>query len=373
MRIETLAVHAGHEVDPASGAVTPPIFLSTTYAREADGSYRAGFVYSRYANPNRGALERCLAVLEGGVCAAAFSSGSAATMTLLQALGAGAHVVLPDDAYFGSIKLAREVFGPWGVEVSTIDMTDLDVVRQAMRPNTKLVWVETPSNPLLRIVDVAAIAKIAHDAGAVCAVDNTWGTPVLQRPLDLGADISMHSTTKYIAGHSDVLGGALIFRQDDDLCKRVLMIQGTGGAVPSPFECWLAMRGLRSMPLRVRAQSATAGALAEFLVAQPRVERVHYPGLTSHAGHAIAARQMSGFGGMLSVQVGESAEESIAVASALKLFTQATSLGGTESLIEHRASVEGAATQSPHNLLRVSVGLEHIDDLKADFEQALRG
>jgi cystathionine gamma-synthase len=372
MRIETLAVHAGHEVDPATAAVTPPIYLSTTYAREADGSYRAGFVYSRYTNPNRAAFERCLAALEGGVAAAAFSSGSAATMTLLQALGPGAHVILPDDAYFGSIKLARDVFGPWGIEVSTIDMTDLDVVRDTVRPTTKLVWVETPSNPLLRVVDIAAIAKIAHEVGAACAVDNTWGTPVLQRPLDLGADISMHSTTKYIAGHSDVLGGALVFRADDDLCKRVLMIQGTGGAVPSPFECWLAMRGVRTMPIRVAAQTANASALAEFLTKQPRVECVHYPGLTTHAGHAIAVRQMSGFGGMLSVQVGASAEESIAVASALELFTQATSLGGTESLIEHRASVEGAATRSPQNLLRVSVGLEHIDDLRADFEQALR-
>src|SRR5512138_1287108 len=212
MRIETLAVHAGHEVDPTTAAVTPPIHLSTTFAREADGSYRAGFVYSRDTNPNRAALERCLAALEGGAAAAAFSSGSAATMTLLQGLGAGSHAIVPDDAYYGTRKLARDVFGPWGLEVTLVDMTDLSAVERAMRPNTKLVWIETPSNPLLRVTDIAAVAEIAHRGGrgAMCAVDNTWGTPVLQRPFELGADVTMHSSTKYLGGHSDVLSGALI-------------------------------------------------------------------------------------------------------------------------------------------------------------------
>lgn len=371
MRIETLAVHAGHELDPATAAVTPPIHLSTTFARETDGSYRAGFLYSRYTNPNRAALETCLAALEGGAAAAAFASGSAATMTLLQAVGPGAHVILPDDAYFGSLKLARDVFGPWGMDVSTVDMTDLGAIRAALRANTKLVWVETPSNPLLRVVDIAPIALIAREHGAVCAVDNTWGSPVLQRPLALGADVSMHSTTKYLGGHSDVLSGALVFREKDDLFQRVNNIQMLGGAVPSPFECWLTMRGIRTLPLRVGAQSASAAALAQFLAAHPKVEAVHYPGLASHPGHAIAKQQMSAFGGMLAVQAGSGIEGSMAIAGRLRLFTQATSLGGTESLVENRASVEGPGTRAPANLLRVSVGLEHVEDLKADFDEAL--
>ncbi|HEY4217018.1 MAG TPA: aminotransferase class V-fold PLP-dependent enzyme [Gemmatimonadaceae bacterium] len=371
MRIETLAVHAGHDVDAATGAVTPAIQLSTTYAREADGSYRAGFLYSRYQNPNRASLEACLCALEGGAAAAAFASGSTATMTLIQAIGPGSHVIVPDDAYFGTIKLARDIIGPWGVEVSIIDMSDLSNVEAAMRPNTKLIWIETPSNPLLHVVDIAAVAKIAHKGGAVCAVDNTWGTPVLQRPLDLGADISMHSSTKYLGGHSDVLSGALIAKENDELFQRINSIQMTGGAVAAPFDCWLISRGIRTLPLRVRAQTANAMALAQFLEKHKRVEAVHYPGLPTHAGHDIARKQMSGFGGMLSVQIHASAEESIRIAGKLKLFTQATSLGGTESLIEHRASVEGPATKSPQNLLRVSVGLENIEDLKEDFDNAL--
>ncbi len=371
MHIETLAVHAGHAVDSASAAVTPPIHLSTTFAREADGSYRAGFVYSRNSNPNRAALEQCLAQLEGGSAAAVFASGSAATMSLIQAVAAGGHVILPDDAYYGTIKLAREVFGPWGLELSTVDMTRLDEVEQAMRPNTKLVWVETPSNPLLRVVDIAGVAEIAHARGAICAVDNTWGTPILQRPLDLGADVAMHSTTKYLGGHSDVLGGALVVRDNPELFQKLNAVQMAGGAVPSPFECWLTMRGVRTLPVRVQAQSTSAMSIAQFLASHRGVEAVHYPGLPSHPGHEIACRQMRGFGGMLSVQIGRNRAESMAFASRLKLFTAATSLGGTESLIEHRASVEGPATRAPENLLRVSIGLEHVDDLKEDFDDAL--
>jgi cystathionine gamma-synthase len=293
-------------------------------------------------------------------------------MTLMQALGPS-HVILPDDAYFGSIRLAREVLGPWGMDVSTVDMRDPANVRAAMKPNTKLVWIETPSNPLLTVVDIAAIAQVAHAGGAICAVDNTWGTPVLQRPLELGADVSMHSTTKYLGGHSDVLGGALVFRAADELQQRVATIQMLGGAVPSPFECWLTMRGIRTMAVRVNVQTSNAAALAEFLSKHPCVEAVHYPGLATHAGHDIAKKQMRGFGGMMSVQVGASRQESMDIAGRLELFTYATSLGGTESLIENRASVEGPATRAPENLLRVSIGLEHIDDLKADFDQALRG
>lgn len=373
MRIETLAVHAGHDVDAATAAVTPPIHLSTTFAREADGSYRAGFVYSRYTNPNRAALEQCLAELEGGAVAHAFASGSAATMTLLQALGGNAHVIMPDDAYFGSIKLAREVFGPWGLELTLVDMSDPGNVASAMRPNTKLVWVETPSNPLLRIVDIEAVAEVARRANALCAVDNTWGTPMLQRPLELGADIVMHSSTKYLGGHSDVLSGALVFGARNEIAERVGVIQATGGPVPSPFECWLVMRGIRTLSVRVNAQCSNAMELAEYLASHPRVECVHYPGLATHPGHQIARHQMKRFGAMLSVQAGANREESLAIAGRLRLFTQATSLGGTESLVEHRASVEGPGTRAPENLLRVSVGLEHIDDLKKDFEQALEG
>ena len=372
MKIETLAARAGHGHDTDTGAVTPAIHLSTTFEREPDGSYRGGYIYSRYANPNRDALEKAIAALEGGEVGVCFSSGSAATMTLIQAIGPQSHIIAADDAYFGTTKLMRDVFGPWGVEVSLVDMTDLAAVHAAMRPNTRVVWMESPSNPLLRITNIAAIARIASSAGAVSVVDNTWATPVLQRPLELGADVVMHSTTKYFGGHSDVLGGALICKRDDELAQKIRAVQAAGGAVPSPFECWLTLRGIRTLPVRIAAQCRNAVALAEFLHTHPRVEAVHYPGLKSHPAHALARGQMSGFGAMMSVQVGGSADESRAIASSLKLFTQATSLGGTESLIEHRASVEGVGTRAPDNLLRVSVGLESPLDLIDDWETALR-
>ena len=372
MRLETLAVRSGHAPDQTTGAVTPPIHLSTTFERDPDGSYRGGFLYSRYANPNRNALEYALASLEGGAAAAAFASGSAATMTMIQAIGPGTHIIAPDDAYFGTTKLMREIFGPWGIETTVVDMTDVDAVAGAIRPTTKLVWIETPSNPLLRVVDIARIAALARGANALSVVDNTWGTPMLQRPLELGADFSMHATTKYLGGHSDVLGGMLVARQDTELFQRVRAIQATGGAVPSPFECWLTLRGLRTLPCRMRAHCQNALTLAHFLVSHPRVEAVHYPGLPTHPAHQLAARQMSGFGGMLSVQAGGNADQSRAIASRLRVFTQATSLGGTESLVEHRASVEGAGTRAPANLLRVSVGLESVEDMMEDWEQALR-
>jgi cystathionine gamma-synthase len=371
MKIETLAARAGHAPD-ATGAVAPPIHMSTTFEREPDGSYRAGYVYSRYSNPNRTALEQAIAALEGGASGLCFSSGSAATMTMIQALGPGTHVVAPDDAYFGTTKLMREIFGPWGVEVTLVDTTDLAAVKNAIRPSTRAIWVETPSNPLLRVSDIGAIAKIARSANAVTVADNTWGTPVLQRPLELGADIVMHSTTKYFGGHSDVLGGALVCRTDNELAQKLRAVQMAGGAVPSPFECWLLLRGIRTLPVRVAAQCRNAGALAAHLSKHARVKAVHYPGLAGHPQHALARKQMSDFGAMMSVQVGASADESRAIASRLQLFTQATSLGGTESLIEHRASVEGPGTLAPANLLRISVGLEHAEDLIADWETALR-
>jgi cystathionine gamma-synthase len=371
MRVETLAVHAGHGIDTATGAVTPPIHLSTTFERGPDGEFPHGHVYSRTSNPNRESLERCLAVLEGGAASAAFSSGSAATMTVLQALAPGDHVIAPHDAYFGTGKLLREVFAPWGLETSFVDMSDPAQVERAVRPTTRLVWVETPSNPLLKVTDIARVAAIARAAGARCVCDNTWASPMGQRPLDLGADLVMHATTKYLGGHSDVLGGVVITRENDDFFQRVRLIQTAGGAVPSPFECWLVLRGVRTLPLRVRAQSESALAVATFLSGHPRVEAVHYPGLESHPGHAVAARQMALFGGMLSFQVRGGQDAAMRVAAGVQLFTRATSLGGTESLIEHRASVEGPGTRTPDNLLRVSIGLEHPDDLIEDLAAAL--
>ena len=372
MRIETIAVHAGHTPDVTTGAVTPPIHLSTTFERDPDLAYHGGHLYTRYSNPNRLALESCLAQLEGGGAAACFASGSSATSAVLQALQPGDHILLPADAYYGTIKLARDIFGRWGLSHGCIDMTDVRSVEAAMTGKTRLLWLESPSNPLVRVADIAVLAKLARAAGAWVVVDNTWATPVLQRPLALGADIVMHSTTKYLGGHSDILGGALIAeREDHPLFARARAVQQAGGAVPSPFECWLAMRGIRTLPWRVRAMTENARRVAEFLEAHARVEAVHYPGLKSHAGHEVARRQMAAPGAMLSLQVRGGRQAAIDMTNRLKLFTRATSLGGTESLIEHRHSVEGPDTRSPENLLRVSVGLEHHEDLIQDLDQAL--
>jgi cystathionine gamma-synthase len=371
MRIETLAVHAGTAVDPGTGAVTMPIHLSSTFEREPDGSYRSGHVYTRTSNPNRQAVEHTLRELEGGAAAIAYASGSAATLAVFQALAPGDHVLAPKDAYYGTLRQLREIFAPWGLEADVVDMADLGAVERALRPATKVVWVETPSNPLVRVVDIRRLAELAHTVGARCVVDNTWATPVLQRPLLLGADLVMHSTTKYLGGHSDLLGGALVARADDDLVERLRLMQTLGGAVPSPFDCWLLLRGIRTLPWRMHGHCANAAAVATFLSTHPRVEAVHYPGLPSHPAHDLARRQMSDFGGMLSVQIRGGRDAAFELTRRLKLFTRATSLGGTESLIEHRASVEGAATMAPENLLRVSVGLEHPDDLIDDLGGAL--
>ena len=373
MRLETIAVHAGHAPDATTGAVTPPIHLSTTFEREADLGFRGGHLYSRYSNPNRLALESCLAQLEGGGAAACFASGSAATAAILQSLEPDAHIVLPEDAYYGTIKLARDVFGSWRLRFSTVDMTSVANVDRAITNRTRVVWAESPSNPLVRVVDIAAIARVAKRAGAWVVVDNTWATPVLQRPLDLGADVVMHSTTKYLGGHSDVMGGALIARDEKHpLFAKARGVQQWAGAVPSPFDCWLLLRGIRTLPWRVRAQTRNARRVAGFLAEHRRIEAVHYPGLASHPGHAIARRQMRGPGGMLSFQVRGGRDAAIAFTNRLRVFTRATSLGGTESLIEHRHSVEGPDTLAPENLLRVSVGLEHSTDLIEDLAQALR-
>jgi cystathionine gamma-synthase len=373
MKIETRAIHAGRRIDPATGAVTPPIHLSTTFERTAGGEYPLGFSYSREGNPNRRALEECLADLEGGKEALVFSSGLAVGAAVLQGLEPGDHLLVADDVYWGFRHVIEDVFGKAALETSYVDMSDLDAVRAAMRPNTRLVWLETPSNPLMKIADLAAIAQIVRDAGpnAITICDGTFATPVLQRPLDAGIDMVAHSTTKYIGGHSDVVGGALIARHDNYLFERARRAQKYGGAVPSPFDCWLTLRGIDTLPYRVRAHSENAMRIARCLSEHPGVEAVHYPGLPGHPGHAIAARQMSAFGGMLSMQVRGDKDNAMAVAARCRLFIRATSLGGAHSLIEHRASVEGPGTRTPQNLLRLSIGLEHPDDLWADLEQAL--
>src|SRR3954452_5499529 len=300
MHIETLAVHAGSEVDPKTGAVTPPIHLSTTFERAADGSFPGGFIYSRSGNPTRQALEECLVQLEGGAAAAAFSSGQAATFAILQSLRPGDHVIAPEDAYYGTADLLLDHFGPWGLQTTLVDMTDPAVVEAAVRPNTRLRWVETPSNPRIRVSDIAALVGIARRASARVACDNTWATPMLQHPLQLGADLVMHATTKYLGGHSDILGGGVVAREDNEHFARIRKVQNAAGAVPSPFESWLFMRGIRSLPYRMRAHSANALAIARFLAAHPRIEHVYYPGLETDEGFAVASRQMSLPGGMLS-------------------------------------------------------------------------
>jgi len=370
-KIETQAVHAGRRVDPATGAVTPPIHVSTTFERGTDGDYPLGFSYSREGNPTRQSLEECLAALEGGKEALAFSSGMAAATALVQGLEPGDHIIAPDDLYFGLRQLFGSVFGKWPLETTYIDMTDLAAIRAAVRPSTRLVLIETPSNPLMKITDLVQVARLAREANAISVCDGTFTTPVLQRPLDLGVDMVWHSTTKYIGGHSDMVGGALITRYDNYLFERARKSLMFGGAAPSAFDCWLALRGASTLPWRMRAHSANAQAVAEFLERHPAVEKVYYPGLSSHPGHEIARQQMSGWSGMLSFQVRGGREAAMAVATRVRLFTRATSLGGPHSLIEHRASIEGRDTKTPQNLLRASIGLENAEDLIADLQRAL--
>ncbi len=372
MKLETLAVHAGRSIDAGSGAVTPSITLSTTFERAANGSFPHEFVYTRSENPNRHALETALAALEGGAAALAFSSGQAATAAILQSLSSGDHVLLADDLYHGTRHLVKQVLARWGLQADFVDMMDTAAVEAAIRPNTRLLWAETPSNPRLKIADIARVTEIAHVHGALCVIDNTWATPIWQRPLDLGADMVMHSTTKYFSGHSDVLGGCVVVKDaNTDVLPRLRDIQKLSGAVPAPFDCWLIQRSLPTLPYRVRAQTESAGRIAEFLQQQPQVTQVHYPGLASHPHHEVAARQMRGFGGMVSLEVAGGQAAAVAVAAKVNLFTRATSLGGIESLIEHRASIEGADSPTPPSLLRLSIGLEHSDDLIEDLAQAL--
>lgn len=370
-RMETLAVHAGHSVDMATGAVTEPIQLSTTFERDADGGYSRGYLYSRNHNPNRNGLEAALSALEGGAGAAAFGSGLAAVTAVFQGLSPGDHVVAPADIYHGTANVLKHLFAKWGVSATFVDMTQLDTVRAALTPKTRLVWIETPSNPLLQCVDIAALADIAHANGARAVSDNTFASPMLQQPLSLGCDMVMHATTKYLGGRSDVLGGIVVSRLDDEYFAQVRTAQIFGGGVPSPFDCWLVMRSLPTLPARMQNHCANAQKVAEFLQSHAKVSVVHYPGLERNPFHALAKRQMSGFGGMLSFEVHGGKESAMALAANVEIFTRATSLGGVESLIEHRASIEGPESKTPQGLLRVSVGLEHADDLIDDLREAL--
>ena len=372
MRFETKAIHSGAGADEETGAISQPIHLSTTFERTVDGEPSHGFSYIRDGNPTQEKLEEALAAIDSASHALAFASGMAAVTCVLQSLPPDSHLILPDDGYYGVRALAAEYLPRWGVSCDPVPMDDLDAVRAAVRPNTRAIWCETPSNPLMKIVDVAALASIAHGANAILIDDATFATPALQRPIEQGADVVMHSTTKYLGGHSDVQGGSLAFARSDAFSEAVAHCRKITGGVASPFNSWLILRGIRSLSARMRVHCENAMAIARALEKHPSVEAVHYPGLESHAGHGIAARQMSSFGGMLSFNVRGGRTEAQAVTAKTKIFTRATSLGGTESLIEHRASSEGAGSRTAENLLRVSVGLEHVDDLVEDLMQALR-
>ena len=372
----TRAIHAGFRPDPATGAVNPPIYASSTFAQDGVGGLRGGFEYARTGNPTRAALERVLAAVEGGRFGRAFSSGMAATDCALRAvLRPGDHIVMPDDAYGGTFRLIDKVFRQWGVDHTAVHLADLEAVRAAITDRTKMIWVETPTNPLLSIADIAAIADIGHQAGATVLVDNTFASPALQQPLDLGADIVLHSTTKYIGGHSDVVGGALV-TNDGELDAAFAFLQNGAGAVPGPFDAYLTMRGLKTLELRMHRHSDNAALVAAFLAGHPAVDRVLYPGLPEHPGHAVAARQMRGFGGMVSVRMKGGPQAAREFCSRTKIFILAESLGGVESLIEYpgamtHASTAGSQLEVPDDLVRLSVGIEDPADLLADLRQAL--
>ena len=371
LKFETLAIKSTENTFNNSEPVSTPIYLSSTYKRKDDGTYSNDFVYSRNDNPNRAIVEKSIAQLENGKYAFAFSSGMAAISTIFQSLKTGDHIILPEDIYYAIKKLMNQVFKRWNLSYDLVDMSDLLAVKKVIKPTTALIWVESPSNPQLKISDIKAISKIAHKNNAICVVDNTWLTPVFQNPLKLGADIVIHSSTKYFGGHSDVIGGALVLN-NEKLADKIKDIQVLSGAVPSPFDCWLIARGIQTLHLRVSKQAENALNLAKYLESHPKIERVLYPGLESHPQHLLAIKQQkNGFGAMFSVLIKGSKDEAFKISTKLHLFTSATSLGGVESLVEHRKSVEGKESSTPDNLLRISVGIEHIDDLIADWEQAL--
>ncbi|MFL6100182.1 MAG: cystathionine gamma-synthase [Actinomycetales bacterium] len=380
----TRAIHAGQEADPLTGAVVPPIYAVSTYKQDGVGGLRGGYEYSRSANPTRTALEECMAALEGGSRGFAFASGLAAEDTLLRALTApGGHVVIPNDAYGGTYRLFAKVTAAWGLAFTVADMGDLDAVRAAIQPGrTTMVWAETPTNPLLAVADIAALAGIAHEAGALLVVDNTFATPYLQSPIPLGADVVVHSTTKYCGGHSDVVGGALVTSRTPgvsayaDMDERIAFHQNAIGGVAGPFDAWLVLRGLRTLAVRMDRHCDNAERVVSFLEGHPRVSRVLYPGRPEHPGHDVAARQMKRFGGMVSFRLRGGVEEALAACKRAEVFTLGESLGGVESLIEHpgrmtHGSVAGTALEVPDDLIRLSVGIEDVEDLVADLDRAL--
>jgi cystathionine gamma-synthase len=374
---ETRAIHAGYEPDPTTGAVIPPIYATSTYKQDGVGGLRGGYEYSRSANPTRTALEANLAALEEGERGFSFASGLAAEHTLLQALCApGDHVVIPDDAYGGTYRLFAKVEQPWGLAHTPVAVSDVDAVREAIRPGeTRLVWLETPTNPLLNVGDIEALAGVAHDAGALLVVDNTFASPYLQQPLTLGADVVVHSTTKYCGGHSDVVGGALVVR-DHELAERLTFHQNAIGAVSGPFDAWLTLRGLKTLGVRMDRHCDNAERVVDFLSSHPAVSQVIYPGLEEHPGHAVAARQMKRYGGIVSFRVAAGEQAALDACARAEVFTLAESLGGIESLIEHpgrmtHSSVAGTELEVPADLIRLSVGIETAEDLVADLDRAL--
>ncbi|MBB6173475.1 cystathionine gamma-synthase [Nocardiopsis mwathae] len=373
---ETLAIHAGQEADPGTGAVVVPIYQTSTYTQDGVGGLRGGYEYSRTGNPTRAALEECIAALEQGTRGLAFASGMAAEDTLLRTIAApGDHVIIPGDAYGGTFRLFSKVLERWGVKWEAVDQTDPEAVRAAMRPETVAIWTETPTNPLLNITDIEALAAIAHDGGALLVVDNTFASAYLQQPLTLGADVVVHSMTKYMGGHSDVVGGALVV-SDPELGERVAFHQNTMGAVCGPFDAWLTLRGIKTLAVRMDRHCANAERIAAELSGHPAVGQVLYPGLPEHPGHKVAERQMRGFGGMVSFRVRGGEEAALKVCDRTRVFTLAESLGGVESLIEHpgrmtHASTAGSPLEVPADLVRLSVGIESVDDLVADLRNAL--
>jgi cystathionine gamma-synthase len=373
---ETRAIHAGQEFDPTTGAVVPPVYLTSTFVQDGIGGFRGGYEYARGGNPTRDVLQDLLASLEGGVKAFSFGSGLAAEDALLRAtLKPGDHVLMGNDVYGGTHRLVNRMFVPWGVRLSTVEMSDVDAVRAAITPETKILWVETPSNPLMKITDIALLAELGHEFGITVVVDNTFASPYLQQPLSLGADVVVHSTTKYLGGHSDVVGGAVVLK-DQELADKVGFVQFGAGAVSGPLDAWLTVRGIKTLAVRVDRHSSNAQSIAESLVGHPKIETVYYPGLADHPGHDIAAKQMKAFGGMISLAISGGGETARRFAESTHLFQLAESLGGVESLMCYpsemtHASVKGTELAVPENVVRLSVGIENVADLQADLLEAL--
>jgi cystathionine gamma-synthase len=371
MRFETRAIHAGLEIGNPSSAIIPPISPSTIFEIDAGGKKENDFHYTRLGNPNRLQFEHVAATLEGGEAAAAFSSGIAAGMAILQSLRPGDHIIIPEDVYSGNRRMVQQIMTNWNLESSFIKMTEPGAIESSIKPNTRLIWIETPSNPLMRITDIAATALLAKSHGLLTVVDNTWPTPVNQRPLELGADLVLHSTSKYFGGHSDILGGIVISLKNDEFFEKIRIVQRFGGAVPSPQDCWMLSRSTRTLAYRMKGHNENAGIISRYLENHKKVTEVYYPGLESFFGHHIAKKQMSGYGGMISFLIDGFKEEAVAIVGRSKLIKRATSLGGVESTWEHRQSTEGEGSVTPENLIRLSVGLEHAQDIIDDLELAL--